>query len=283
MIILKKIALLKAVISQERVANNIIGFIPTMGALHEGHLTLVKKALDKCNFVIVSIYVNPTQFNNQEDFKKYPITLEEDLLNLTRAGCHAVFLPDTDELYPDGIGNLVHYPLGFLETILEGEHRPGHFQGVSNVVDRLLQAVNPDYLFLGEKDAQQCKVIAKMLALTNQTIPLEIIPTMRASSGLALSSRNKRLSAIGLTKAAALYESLLFVKKNLIPGDNNKLIHEAKAQLIQAGFDSVDYLAIAKEADLSDAVIWDGKEAVYILGAAYMEGVRLIDNTLFVG
>ncbi|MCA6438309.1 MAG: pantoate--beta-alanine ligase [Sediminibacterium sp.] len=282
MIILKKITLLKAVISRQRVAHNTIGFIPTMGALHEGHLALVKKALEKCHFVIASIYVNPAQFNNQEDFKKYPITLEEDILKLIRTGCHAVFLPHTNELYPNGIENLAHYPLGFIESILEGEHRPGHFQGVCNVVDRLLQAVKPDYLFLGEKDAQQCKVITKMLALTNQMIPVEIVPTKRANSGLALSSRNKRLSDIGLTKAAALYRSLLFVKKNLIYGDNSRLLEVAKAELIQAGFDSVDYIAIAKEEDLSDATNWNGKDPVYILGAAYIEGVRLIDNTHFV-
>jgi len=153
---------------------------------------------------------------------------------------------------------------------------------VCNVVDRLLQAVKPDYLFLGEKDAQQCKVITKMLALTNQMIPVEIVPTKRANSGLALSSRNKRLSDIGLTKAAALYRSLLFVKKNLIYGDNSRLLEVAKAELIQAGFDSVDYIAIAKEEDLSDATNWNGKDPVYILGAAYIEGVRLIDNTHFV-
>ncbi|MGL6067462.1 MAG: 4-phosphopantoate--beta-alanine ligase, partial [Sediminibacterium sp.] len=237
---------------------------------------------EKCHFVIASIYVNPAQFNNQEDFKKYPITLEEDILKLIRTGCHAVFLPHTNELYPNGIENLAHYPLGFIESILEGEHRPGHFQGVCNVVDRLLQAVKPDYLFLGEKDAQQCKVITKMLALTNQMIPVEIVPTKRANSGLALSSRNKRLSDIGLTKAAALYRSLLFVKKNLIYGDNSRLLEVAKAELIQAGFDSVDYIAIAKEEDLSDATNWNGKDPVYILGAAYIEGVRLIDNTHFV-
>jgi pantoate--beta-alanine ligase len=283
MIILKKIALLKAVIAREKAANRTIGFVPTMGALHEGHLSLVKRALQQCDFVITSIYVNPTQFNNQEDFKKYPITLEEDLQKLIQERCHAVFLPDTDELYPTGIEDLYSYPLGFIETILEGEHRPGHFQGVCNVVDRLLRAVNPDRLFLGEKDAQQCKVIANMLILTNNLVPIEIVPTMRAASGLALSSRNKRLSDIGLIKASALYKCLLFVKENLKPGDNDKLIKDAKTSLIAAGFDSVDYIAIAKEADLSDAMNWDGKEAVYILGAAYIEGVRLIDNTRFVG
>jgi pantoate--beta-alanine ligase len=283
MIILKKITFLKDIIAKKKAQGHQIGFVPTMGALHEGHISLIKEAAKQCSFVVASIYVNPTQFNNQEDFKKYPITIEEDILALTNAGCNALFLPDTAEIYPSGTENLEQYDLGELENILEGRYRPGHFQGVCRVVNRLVEAVNPDYLFLGQKDAQQCKVIAKMLHLNNQILELIIVPTSRAASGLALSSRNKRLSEEALIKATALYQALLFIQKNMQIGDNNHLIDQAKEQLLAAGFESVDYISIANQSNLADASNWNGTQPVYILGAAFIDGVRLIDNTLFVG
>jgi pantoate--beta-alanine ligase len=283
MVILKKITFLKEIITQKSAEGHQIGFVPTMGALHEGHITLVEQATKQCSFVVVSIYINPTQFNNPDDFKKYPITLEQDILALTKAGCDALFLPDTDEIYPTGTANLELYELGLIENTLEGRYRPGHFQGVCRVVNRLLAAVNPDYLFLGQKDAQQCKVIAKMLQLTNRSVQLVIVPTIRATSGLALSSRNKRLSEEGLIKAAALYETLLFVQENIEIGNNDGLIETAKTRLLSAGFEAVDYIAIADHSNLADASHWDGKTTVYILGAAFIEDVRLIDNTIFVG
>src|SRR5437762_3691918 len=172
-----------------------IGFVPTMGALHDGHLSLLKTSAQENRLSICSIFVNPAQFNDSNDFKKYPSTLEQDILKLETNGCDILFLPDVEEIYPHGIDKKKHYDLGYLETILEGEFRPGHFQGVCMAVEKLLLIVRPDKLYLGQKDYQQCMIITRLIRLMEleKEIGIKICPILREKDGLAMSSRNMLL------------------------------------------------------------------------------------------
>ena len=160
MIIIKHIEDLKKTIALFKKSQIRIGFVPTMGALHEGHISLINKSKQQMNISICSIFVNPTQFNNAADFEKYPVTLEKDIIFLESAGCDVLFLPSAQEMYPPN-DPVIFYDLGYIETLLEGKYRPGHFQGVCRIVDKLLDAVTPDKLYLGQKDYQQCMVIQK--------------------------------------------------------------------------------------------------------------------------
>jgi pantoate--beta-alanine ligase len=242
-----------------------IGFVPTMGALHEGHLTLIQASKAACELTVCSIFVNPTQFNDPSDFEKYPVTLEADLEKLQEAGCDVVFYPSVSEIYPDGMTQLKTYDLGFLETILEGKYRPGHFQGVCMVVDLLLQAVRPDKLFMGEKDFQQIAVVRKMLEITGSTIELIPCPTVRSAKGLALSSRNARLSEAQKQQALAIYKGF-----ELPSAD------EFKQSLLANGFESIDYIACVDPLTLVEKNYQE--KPCLILVAAFIGGVRLIDN-----
>ncbi|GAA4329656.1 pantoate--beta-alanine ligase [Flaviaesturariibacter amylovorans] len=253
-----------------------VGFVPTMGALHEGHLSLLRKAKAECGLSVCSIFVNPTQFNNPDDFSNYPVTIDRDVEQLLGAGTDVLFLPSVREVYPDGHVKK-QYDLGTLETVLEGAFRPGHFQGVCEVVERLLEVVHPDVLYLGQKDFQQCMVIRRLLELMGATdqIRLSIEPTMREESGLAMSSRNLRLSAEQRTKALALFRSLNRVREDFFTTDNRALEARATQELEQDGF-AVDYVALCRPADL--APLSDKQRPAVVLVAASIGGIRLIDN-----
>lgn len=253
-----------------------LGFVPTMGALHTGHISLVSNSMEQNELTICSIFVNPTQFNNPEDLAKYPVTIEKDIDMLEASGCQLLFLPDPSQIYPAGY-QARHYDLGNLETILEGKYRPGHFQGVCQVVDRLLSIVNPDILYLGRKDYQQCMVIARMLTLTGRNITLDFVETMREPDGLAMSSRNVRLNESDRVRAIQIYRSLQWLKKNVKPGNLSPLKAEAVQQLTDHGFE-VDYVEIASAESLSITENWDGRESLVALAAAFCGPVRLIDN-----
>lgn len=257
-----------------------IGFVPTMGALHDGHISLIKKSKQTAEITVCSIFVNPTQFNDKSDFEKYPVTIHEDMALLESVDCNILFLPSVQEMYPDGMELKTKYQLGFLENILEGEFRPGHFQGVCQVVDKLLQMVMPDYLIMGAKDYQQCMVIQKLLQSKQDfnKIKLIISSIVREESGLAKSSRNKRLSENDLVKATAIFKVLHFVKDNLCEGNIHSLLQQATEQLFSAGFEKVDYIAIADANSFELINNWSGKQKVVILVAAFLNGVRLIDN-----
>lgn len=198
------------------IKGKIIGFIPTMGALHLGHISLIEQAKRNNHFTVCSIFVNPTQFNNSTDFEKYPSTLEQDINQLEKAGCRILFLPSVKEIYPEGIEKKYEYELGYLETVLEGKYRPGHFQGVCQVVDRLLQIIPANYLYLGQKDYQQCMVIKKLIELKRYNTSLIICPTLREKDGLAMSSRNMRLSSEERKIAGKIYESLIHLKNPML-------------------------------------------------------------------
>lgn len=258
-----------------------IGFAPTMGALHQGHLSLLEASKKHCDKTLSSIFVNPTQFNNPSDFEKYPITIAADIKLLELAGCDILFLPSVAEMYPSGTEKKTEYDLGFLETVLEGSSRPGHFQGVCMVMDRLLSIVLPNDLFMGLKDYQQCMVVKRLLELKGwkQTIQFHACPTLREVDGLAMSSRNLRLSEEQRITAPAIYECLQFIKQNLKPGPLQPIKQKACELLAQKGF-KIDYVEIADATSLELIHTWNGTQRITALIAAFLGEVRLIDNTV---
>lgn len=261
-------------------ANGIkIGFVPTMGALHPGHVSLIAEAKKNSGTVVSSIFVNPTQFNDTKDFEKYPNTIEQDIYLLEKAGCDVLFLPSVKEMYPEGLSTTKQYDLGYLETVLDGAYRPEHFQGVCRVVEKLLTIVHPDKLFLGQKDYQQCLVIKKLSALMEADMEIVICPTLREADGLAMSSRNLRLPDADRKKAPLIYETLQFIQQNIRPGYLNDLKERAANYLTAEGF-KVDYIEIADASTLALMETWDGKTPLVALAAAFIGEVRLIDNLL---
>jgi pantoate--beta-alanine ligase len=256
-----------------------IGFVPTMGALHKGHISLIEQSKQQTDITVCSIFVNPTQFNDPKDFEKYPVTIDTDTKKLLEANCDVLFLPTAKEIYPNGIQQLEHYNLGFIETVLDGKFRPGHFQGVCQVVYRLLAIVNPQFLFLGQKDYQQCMVIQKMIDLTGLRTSLIVCPTLREHNGLAMSSRNMRLSQEQRAQASAIHETLQMMKKDLQPGDLSTLEQKATALLTAKGL-NVDYTEIADGTTLELLQTWNGTAKTVGLIAAFLGDVRLIDNMI---
>ncbi len=278
MLLIKDIKTLKKHLSSYKNAGKTIGFVPTMGALHDGHISLVQKAISENDVFVCSIFVNPTQFNNAADFKKYPITLEADIVKLEKAGCGILFIPTVEEMYPSNEKKL-HYELGHIETILEGKYRPGHFQGVCIIVDKLLEAVSPAVLYLGRKDYQQCLVIGKMMDIKKYKTTLSICDTIREKDGLAMSSRNMRLNKVERKQALSIIESLTFIKNNIKKGDLEAVKKEAKIFLENKGY-KVDYIEIADTETLEAQSKWDGKKKLVALVAAYLNEIRLIDNII---
>ena len=279
MTIIKKISDLQNFLRLHRKDGQKIGFAPTMGALHPGHISLITESQKSNGLTVSSIFINPVQFNDPKDYEKYPITLENDILLLEKAGCNVLFLPSVSEVYPDGTTQQKKYELGYLESVLEGEYRPGHFQGVCMVIERLLDIVKPDNLYLGQKDYQQCMVIKKLTELTglDQTVHTRICPTLREPDGLAMSSRNMRLSETERKNAGTIYKTLQLIKEGLGKNELRSLKKEAKKILSEKGF-KPDYVEIADASTLQLVNDWDGKQKLVALIAAFLNEVRLIDN-----
>lgn len=276
MILFKKAMQLSGYLSNVQTNGQPIGFVPTMGALHKGHIALIEACKKRGCVTVCSIFVNPMQFNNPTDFKTYPSTIGRDIELLLQTGCDVLFLPPRHEVYPPGY-TAKHYDLGRLETLLEGAYRPGHFQGVCQAVDRLVSIVSPDILYFGQKDYQQCLVIKRLLALTGREhIEMNIMPTVREEAGLAMSSRNLRLTPETREKAVALYKTLTFLKAHIAQKTVAELEQWGMGFLKTSGFD-VDYVAIADATDLSPVHNTNGKKVVGLI-AATIGGVRLIDN-----
>lgn len=251
-----------------------MGLVPTMGALHAGHLSLVERARAEADRVIVTIFVNPAQFNNPDDLAKYPRTEEADLSRLAPFAVDAVFAPPVPEVYPAGHATTVS--VRGISDPLEGTFRPGHFDGVATVVAKLFGMSQADVACFGEKDWQQLQVVRRMAA--DLDIPVRVVgcPTLREPDGLALSSRNVRLSPAARARAAALPREMTAIAAALAGGETEgSAIGRARAALLAAGFESVDYLAIRDAATLGD--LFPGA-ARRLLAAATIEGVRLIDN-----
>lgn len=257
--------------------NRTIGFVPTMGALHEGHLSLIAKAKAECDVVICSIFVNPTQFNDPKDLLLYPRTEEADIALLKEVGCDVVFVPGVTEMYPEG-QEVKDYDFGTLTSEWEGRYRPGHFNGVITVVKRLFEIVIPHKSFFGKKDFQQYSVIREWVK--RNEIPVEIIgcDTVRATDGLALSSRNKRLSKEQATMATAFSKALKYIEEHKQSDNVNTLITEATNRFIAQEQIELQYFTIANSESLVPLEnISDAPHQVALI-AGFIGGVRLIDE-----
>lgn len=277
MIVFKDIGLLKNYLAHAKESNLVSGFVPTMGALHKGHITLIEQAKKQCGLVVCSIFINPTQFNNRSDFQKYPVTLDNDLYLLEKAGADLLFLPSIDVLYPNGTDKLEQYDLGYLETILEGSFRPGHFQGVCQVMSRLLQIIQPTLLFMGQKDYQQCMVVKRLIQQIQLPVTLITCETIREADGLAMSSRNKRLNEIQRQRSTGIYQALIHIKEN-ISKKNIDLVKKEAMDILENSFFKTDYVEIADAGTLEIIKNWNGKQKLVALIAAFQGEIRLIDN-----
>ncbi|MEG1628865.1 pantoate--beta-alanine ligase [Pseudomonas sp.] len=273
----KTVRELRAAVARARSEGKRIGFVPTMGNLHSGHAALVTKAAQRVDFVVASIFVNPLQFGPSEDLDKYPRTLAADQEKLLQAGCHLLFAPTVEEMYPDGMNGQTRVSVPQLSEGLCGASRPGHFEGVATVVCKLFNMVQPDLAVFGQKDFQQLAVIRALVRDLN--MPIQIIgePTVRAEDGLALSSRNGYLNETQRETAPAIYRLLSEMAKAIQQGqrDYPALIAQGQAQLAQAGF-RPDYLEIRQALTLHPATAED--RDLVILVAAALGATRLIDN-----
>lgn len=250
-----------------------------MGALHEGHISLIRESRKTNEITVCSIFVNPVQFNVRSDFEKYPSMIDKDILLLEKASCDILFHPTEKEIYPDNSKPSPHFELGSLENILEGAFRPGHFQGVCRVVDILLDIVDPDNLYIGQKDYQQCMVIKKLVDLKGKSGDTRVVigATLREPDGLAMSSRNLRLTLEDRKRATGISRQLTEIKNNLKPGNLVQIKMDAVEKLTALGF-RVDYVEIADANTLQVVDNWDGNQKLVALIAAFLGDVRLIDN-----
>lgn len=273
--IIRQLAELRAKHSDWIRAGERVAVVPTMGALHAGHLSLVDAAKAACDRVIVTIFVNPKQFNNPEDLANYPRTEHEDAIKLAPYDVDVIYVPDPDQIYPDGFASTVSVT-GVADQ-MEGASRPGHFDGVATVVAKLFLQTGAHQAFFGEKDYQQLLVVRRMAR--DLDIPIEVVgcPTVREASGLAMSSRNMRLSAEGVSKAGALYPILTALAEELSAGGAfADLKQQSEAAILAAGFDELEYLSLCSAEDLSATELAQGPARLFV--AAWIEGVRLIDN-----
>ncbi|CRM01483.1 MULTISPECIES: pantoate--beta-alanine ligase [Pseudomonas] len=268
---------LRAAVTHARSAGKRIGFVPTMGNLHDGHATLVTKAAQQADFVVASIFVNPLQFGANEDLDKYPRTLAADQERLLQAGCNLLFAPTVEEMYPEGMSGQTRVSVPHVSEGLCGASRPGHFEGVATVVSKLFNMVQPDIAVFGQKDYQQLAVIRAMVHDLN--MPIQIIgePTVRAEDGLALSSRNGFLSEQERAIAPVLYRSLSHIAAAIKAGDHDfaSLRAEQVRQIEAAGL-RLDYLEVRQGVHLRPATAQD--QDIVILVAAFLGSTRLIDN-----
>lgn len=265
------------IIGQEKAIGKKIGFVPTMGALHAGHLSLIEVAQKRSDFVVCSIFVNPTQFNDPLDLEKYPRPVERDIQLLESGSCALLFLPGVEEMY--GPQEIWNFDLGQLEEIFEGAMRPGHFQGVTQIVYKLFNAVDPDIVFFGQKDLQQCKVIEYMIRQFDMPIKLIICPIIREEEGLAMSSRNIRLSPEGRRHALALSRSLHLTFEAFKEGRQLVELERSAIEYLRAspGIE-LEYFAIVDAFELEKVDRFDDKGQYVALVAAWVNGIRLLDN-----
>src|SRR5690606_32218846 len=258
-----------------------VTLVPTMGALHAGHISLIEYAKPRTDIVVCSIFVNPTQFNDPKDLEKYPRPIADDIALLEAASCDILFLPSVEEMYPENEAPW-HIDLGDLDTVWEGEHRPGHFQGVTQIVYKLFNLVQPDQACFGQKDFQQIMVIRRMIELKDIPVKLLICPTVRSSEGLALSSRNQRLSEKGKKDALVLHQALRYIHTNFHNKPIAQTIQQAK-DIVQANPDvKLEYLSVCQAHTLAPVQDQtpDPHTAYVALIAAWVDQVRLIDNVL---
>jgi pantoate--beta-alanine ligase len=276
MLIFTKIAELKTFLREINNLNQSVGFVPTMGALHNGHISLIEASKKVCDVTICSVFVNPTQFNDKKDLERYPRMPEKDAQFLQSAGCDVLFLPSVEEIYPEKDDS--SYDFGFLDKTLEGKHRPGHFNGVAQVVRRLLDIVEPNKAFFGEKDYQQVMIVKALVKLIGAKTEIIVCPILREHSGLAMSSRNELLSVDERDTASLIPKLMLEAKKIAL----DKGIAAAK-QFIKLETDKVaimklEYFEICDAETLEEILNLNSKKKAIALIAVFVGKIRLIDN-----
>jgi pantoate--beta-alanine ligase len=274
-IILRTVAELREFVRGWKAEGHVVGVVPTMGALHDGHLSLARRAKAECGRVITTIFVNPKQFNNPDDLKKYPRSEDADVALLRWVGVEVVFAPPPEEVYPDGFVTTV--TVGGVSQPLEGTLRPGHFDGVATVVAKLFGMTQADRGYFGQKDWQQLQVVQRLVADLNMAVTVVGCDTVRDPDGLAMSSRNVRLTAAGRQKAPALYAAMLAAARDFRSGvPEPEAMARASAAVMAEGFESVEYIELRDAETLGP--VTDAGRSIRMLAAAWLDGVRLIDN-----
>ena len=273
--IIRTVADLRALVRGWKAEGYSVGVVPTMGALHEGHLSLARRAKAECGRVITTIFVNPKQFNNPDDLKKYPRTEDADAALLNWVGVEAIFAPAPEEVYPEGFVTTVS--VGGVSQPLEGALRPGHFEGVATVVAKLFGMTQADRGYFGQKDWQQLQVVQRLVADLNMAVTVVGCETVRDPDGLAMSSRNVRLTAEGRRKAPALYAAMLAAARDFRSGmAQDQAMSRAAEAVLAEGFASVEYISLRDAETLGD--VTDPNRPLRMLAAAWLDDVRLIDN-----
>lgn len=276
-----EIAPLRAKLAERRAQKERIGLVPTMGALHDGHRALLTRSLRDNDYTVCSIYVNPTQFNNPDDLLHYPRMLEEDTALLRALGCDSVFCPSDAVMYPSGLANPVRINFGAMEQVLEGAHRPGHFSGVGAAVSKLFHVVQPDRAYFGQKDLQQFAIVRQLVQDLLFPLQLVRVPSVRSPKGLALSSRNRLLSAQQQQTALRLYQSLTLARTALLGSASVANAQQmALDHLAEAAEIRLEYLEIVDADTFTPVADLAQHRPVAICVAAYVGEVRLIDNVL---
>jgi pantoate--beta-alanine ligase len=277
MLIFTTAAELRAYAEQARGTGRRLGLVPTMGALHEGHLQLVRAAARECDEVIASVFVNPTQFNNPDDLRLYPRLPQQDAAALAPAGCTVLFMPTVAEIYPQP--TVLHFDFGPLERVMEGAHRPGHFNGVATVVSKLFHLARPHKAYFGQKDFQQVAIVRQLIADLSFDLELIVYPTVREADGLAMSSRNARLSSEARAVAPVLYQVLQQAAAQVRLGMPPAAVQQqAMAALAQEPQFTPEYVEVADAQTLQPLSSYEIGQPVVLCVAAHLGGVRLIDN-----
>lgn len=273
--IIRTVAELRPIVRGWKAAAESVGVVPTMGALHDGHLSLARRGKKECERVITTIFVNPMQFNNPDDLKKYPRTEEADVALLTSVGVDVVFIPAPDEVYPEGFITTVS--VGGVSEPLEGRMRPGHFDGVATVVSKLFGMTEANRGYFGQKDWQQLQVVLRLVRDLNLPVTVVGCETIREGDGLAMSSRNVRLTAQGRAVAGVLYAAIAAAADDIRAGQSDRMaIREAAEKLRSAGFERVEYIELRDAETLMPSD--DTRRPRRMLAAVWLDGVRLIDN-----
>ncbi|HYG19757.1 MAG TPA: pantoate--beta-alanine ligase [Ohtaekwangia sp.] len=275
--IFKEITPLKAFLKAKKQHHNTIGLVPTMGALHRGHLSLIETCQSQNNVTICSIFVNPAQFNNASDLEHYPRTLEQDTLLLEKVECDAIFCPESSEMYPGP--PLVRFDFGPLDKIMEGEFRPGHFSGVALVVSKLFNIIEPDNAYFGQKDWQQFAIIRQLTEELRFNLKLHTVETTREDDGLAMSSRNQRLKGPDRLNAGVFYQALLAARESLIKGIAlDKVRHTVREMVNARPGVSLEYFEVADSINLNQLDSVKASDRPILCIAGFVGEVRLIDN-----
>jgi pantoate--beta-alanine ligase len=278
MLIFRTVAELQSWILFHKSLGKSIGFVPTMGALHIGHISLIHQSKRDTDVTVCSIFVNPTQFNDPKDLEKYPRTLDTDTRLLTDARCDILFYPSVPEIYPKDLAE-INVDLQGLDVVMEGKHRPGHFKGVVQVVYRLLDIVKPDRLYMGQKDFQQFTIIKKMIEVLHLSVQLEVCPIAREPNGLAMSSRNVRLSKSAKSEASKIYEIISQAPK-LMNTMSPEMISNCCFDAFNLDPFRIEYAEVVDTEKLLPVKVWGPIGSAVLCVAVWLDGVRLIDNII---